>query len=157
MVHDFTASAIALKIHFGDELKIGRALDTQFALEALQGDIRGTVGSVIEAFTGEHDLFSDAAYRCRFLVCIIPLCPIIKAAFDFSINVQMIVEVRIIYRANKKLRISYIFPTRAFDRPCQIQQPCLGRSGTRGASVLVFALYGFWTSFTSPAGDSEST
>ena len=64
VVHDFTDSAIALKRHFGDAVKIGRAFDTQFALEVLQGNIRGTVGSAIKAFTGEHDLFSDVAYRC---------------------------------------------------------------------------------------------
>ena len=68
MVHDFTISAIALKRHFGDALKIGRPLDTQFALEALQGDIGGTIGSAIKVFTGTHDLFSDAAFRCDLIV-----------------------------------------------------------------------------------------
>lgn len=63
VVHDFTSSAIALKRHFGDNFKLGRVLDTQFALEALQGDIRGSVGSVMEVFAGERDLFSDVAYR----------------------------------------------------------------------------------------------
>lgn len=63
VVHDFTSSAIALKRHFRDAFAINRVMDTQFALEALRGDIRGTVGSVIKVFAGENDLFSDAAYR----------------------------------------------------------------------------------------------
>ena len=87
VVHDFTTSAIALKRHFGDALKIGRPLDTQFALEALQGDIRGTVGSAIKAFTGEHDLYSDAAYRCRLVVCTymhaIGSCPVLHVRSIF--------------------------------------------------------------------------
>lgn len=149
VVHDFTTSAIALKRHFGDALRISRPLDTQFALEALQGDIRGTIGSAIKAFTGEHDLFSDAAYRCRLIVrtCRRSSCPVLSCTYVAQFHTD----------ETKSIVSFCISQTRAYAHSWVFfMSRGLPASGTRGYRCLVVGRFSYFTTISAESvGDSR--